>query len=979
MIRQLPARFVIRALPGRHLIVALLLAIFVALLYYPLLFTNRVLASGDILLYFYPYREYAAAALREGRIPLWNPYIFNGVPFLANPQAAVLYPLHWPLSWLSVTKQIYWSAAIHTWLLGYGGYVVVRRYGQGAWAALVAASVLAGSGFYGGMIGHINQMNGAAWLPWTLWVLLRVQVLPADNGMNSVAEMENPLKRVSIVALFCRPVAQVALLVALMLLAGHTQTLYINLFGIGLWLLWDGIMRLPDWRRSPANLRLLIRNLLPALLIYGAGVLLALGLSAAQLLPTIELSTLGLRSGGLTYNEVSSFSLRPLRLPWSLLPTYGLLELGPIFGAGYTEFIGYIGLIGLALALLGAWKGRGALRNSGLFFALLGLFLALGRWNPAYYLLYKLVPGFDLFRVPARWLMLYTLGMALLSGAGMAYLTTHRWSRSRGLTAVRLVRPALGALTLLLIVDLLLAARALPHSRPTAPEAVYGVRTAPAHLLTDPARAQLDPAAMGRFLGMSTITYDPGDMADWRRVLLESPPQLDQSAFDQFIIGLKIQELLVPNLPLFWRIPAVDGFDGGVLPLQRYNKFLTLFIPPEQLVPDGRLREQIEEVPSAAMLGLLNVQYVITDKVRDLWFEDVYYDRQIGARLSPSQPTTVLTPTIPFMATHLDLIGSVEDDLAGWDANQPVAAVTIENDTGQQMTLIVSAGNQPGAALAGPGLDNSAARQAGAVVALRDVERGRQEYRVRLPFSEPLSATAITITQAAGAPPVVLQAATLFDQRTKMFTPLLPSDRGHFALVHSGDVKIYENLDLRPRAYLVHQLFTAANAEEAVARIRDEPLIHRGVAAVIEEPSAGDRLPAMSTLPDPADQVNVVRYTAEEVTLAVQTAHDAFLVLSDTNYPGWQATIDGEPTAIYPTNVLFRGIHVPAGDHTVNFSYRPQSWRLGLGLSGIALLVWLGLLWLGQLPFTKRVNNKRANNNRVNAKSTTVPHHPPDR
>ena len=139
------------------LFVALVLALFVGALFYPLLFTNRVLASGDILLYFYPYRDYAAAALRAGQIPLWNPYIFTGVPFLANPQAAVLYPLHWPLSWLPVTKQIYWSAALHSWILGYGGYLLVRRSGGGQWPGLVTALILAGSGFYGGLIGHINH------------------------------------------------------------------------------------------------------------------------------------------------------------------------------------------------------------------------------------------------------------------------------------------------------------------------------------------------------------------------------------------------------------------------------------------------------------------------------------------------------------------------------------------------------------------------------------------------------------------------------------------------------------------------------------------------------------------------------------------------------------------------------------------------------------------------------------------------------
>ena len=145
---------------------ATVLAIFVLLLFYRLLFTDRVLASGDILHYFYPYRDFAAASLRAGDIPLWNPYIFMGAPFLANPQAASLYPLHWPLSWLPVTRQIYWSGAIHAWILALGGYALMRRWGVGWLAAVSTGLVLAGSGFFGGLLGHINQMNGAAWLPW---------------------------------------------------------------------------------------------------------------------------------------------------------------------------------------------------------------------------------------------------------------------------------------------------------------------------------------------------------------------------------------------------------------------------------------------------------------------------------------------------------------------------------------------------------------------------------------------------------------------------------------------------------------------------------------------------------------------------------------------------------------------------------------------------------------------------------------------
>src|SRR5690606_8898917 len=104
-------------------------------------------------------------------------------------------------------------------------------------------------------------------------------------------------------------------------------------------------------------------------------------------------------------------------------------------------------------------------------------------------------------------------------------------------------------LVALIALELYLAAGALPHTQTTAPQAVYDRRTALTHLLTDPARDKLHPGAAGRFLGMSTITFDPGDMGDYARILRDGPdPQLDARAFDQLIIALKVQELLVPNL-----------------------------------------------------------------------------------------------------------------------------------------------------------------------------------------------------------------------------------------------------------------------------------------------------------------------------------------------------------------------------------------------------------------------------------------------
>jgi len=923
-----------------HLQAAAALALFVAVLYGALLFTNRVLASGDILLYFYPYRDYASKALLSGRIPFWNPYIFMGAPFLANPQAAVFYPLHLPLIWLPATMQIYWSAAIHTWLLGFGGYLLVRRLGNGWLAGIVAGLTLAGSGFYGGMIGHLNQMNAAAWLPWLLMAVTLTS--------GAVRERKGVL----------HSAAGCAVVVALLLLAGHTQTAYINLFGVGTWTLALAGRSLWLRRRQPT---LVQEAWYVPLAIYVIGVVVGTMLAAPQLIPTLELSGLGIRSGGLSFLEATSFSLKPLSLLWTLLPTYGLVGYETIFEtAAWSEFIAWIGVLALLLALLGAVKGKGLARWMGIGFVVMGLFLALGRWNPVYWLLHQVVPGFDLFRTPARWMMLYTVGVAVLAGLGAQALpeVVRQRQADRGSARHWLPNAVAWGVPLLLVVELLLAARALPLADPTAPEAVYGLRTAPAHLKTDPGRLlaemqEMDPAMGGRFLGMSTITYDPGDMADSRRIYRDpDSPQLTESAFNDLIIAQKVQELLVPNLSLFWRIPAVDGYDGGTLPLQRYNDLVALLAPGSVLAPDGRLREQIAEVPPTALLDALHVQYIITDKVRDLWFENVYYDRQIGLTLSPEEPVATIGVHLPFEATHLDLIGAVEGspealaDLSGKALE--ILSLQVETADGAN-AYIVTAGGAKGADFADGMLGSEMAARSGATIAYRDVEGGKQEYRVRIPLEGAATPTRIGASLLETAQIVGLslrlQAVTIYDERTGTFSALLPSDRGGFALSHSGDVKVYENLGNAPRAWLAYNTLPAESEREASVLLGELVAAGDARSTVVVEAGGPSLGLDAANIPE-GDAVEILSYQPEQVILKTSSAVETLLVLADANYPGWRATVDGVPAPIYTTNVLFRGVPLEAGAHTVEFTFVPTGWRTGLWI-GVGGMLLLALLWLG--------------------------------
>ncbi len=388
------------------LLPALLLALLALGILWPLGLTNRVLAGIDAYTYFLPYWDYRIAELQAGRLPLWNPYLFLGVPFLANPQSAVLYPLHLLLTGMPATSALVWSAILHVWLAALFAYLFCRRsLACSRPAALLGGALFGFGGFTLARVENINQLNGLAWLPALMWLL--------DEAQRSRSRRARVRWSVAL-----------AVVVALQLLAGHTQTTFINLVGL---LLFALARLIAVWRQGrPAMLAVLapVAAIVP-------GVLLA----AAQLLPTLELNPLGLRSGGLPYRQAVSFSLRPRLLLQSLLPPAGG-GLGEAFGnEGYAEFSAYLGVGALVLALIGAvgvWRMWRAGRLNPAHIALLllaaaGLFLALGVANPVYYLLWRFVPGFDLFRAPARWMALYTLGAAGLAAIGLDALD-HRLS-----------------------------------------------------------------------------------------------------------------------------------------------------------------------------------------------------------------------------------------------------------------------------------------------------------------------------------------------------------------------------------------------------------------------------------------------------------------------------------------------------------------------------------------------------------------------
>lgn len=122
-----------------------------------------------------------------------------------------------------------------------------------------------------------------------------------------------------------------------------------------------------------------------------------------------------------------------------------------------------------------------------------------------------------------------------------------------------------------------------------------------------------------------------------------------------------------------------------------------------------------------------------------------------------------------------------------------------------------------------------------------------------------------------------------------------------------------------------------------------------------ERPSARPRVELLAEIPQDIDAplpatlgtARIVREHPQRLAIAVENKGDysAALVLRDTFYPGWQATLDGVPTRIERADTLFRGVVVPPGNHTVRFSYQPRAARAGMAVSAIAwVLLTAGLL-----------------------------------
>jgi hypothetical protein len=161
-------------------------------------------------------------------------------------------------------------------------------------------------------------------------------------------------------------------------------------------------------------------------------------------------------------------------------------------------------------------------------------------------------------------------------------------------------------------------------------------------------------------------------------------------------------------------------------------------------------------------------------------------------------------------------------------------------------------------------------------------------------------------------------------------------------------VTVYRNRTALPRAYLVYTAEVVENAEQSLARTL-APSFDPRQSVVLEESPAGWTPPASA--PSGPSWVAFTVRRANTMQLEVTTDAPGLLVLLDSYMPGWHATLDNQPTSIYPANHAFRAVVVPAGTHRVTLAYAPPALTWGASISAGALLVLLiGAIWARWMP-----------------------------
>lgn len=478
---------------GRDWLAALSYLALAHVVFYPVLESGVFLYGTDTVFHDYPLLfVHWSHLLNRGEIPLWNPYLFCGLPSLGTFAFCPFYPTMWLFAVLPMPVAFSYQYILNDFLAGLWTYWAARWMGLRRAGAFFAGLVFLVSGHLVTLAhaGHLQKFAAIAWAPFVLGC--------ATAAMRSGRWGYWVACGVGL---------------ALQLLASHVQIAYYTLLCLVPWTLWlalFGRREVGSGRReagggsqdarggwpgagregqeagsesrmargrneeseagrenisaATVNQESKIQYPKSKMATFGvAGLGLALlfgfALSAAQILPAIETTPISNRGGGVPFATAAETSYPPFEFIEFVLPGFlgdNAVGGGHVYrGQWGTERIvtDYMGLVPMLLFFFGLAASRDRNRWFWLGVIVVAAFLAAGRFTPVYEFAYEWLPGLNRFRSPATILVFMTWSAAIVAARGLeAFVERVRDDEGRWgyLLVLLFAVPAFGICALLL-------------------------------------------------------------------------------------------------------------------------------------------------------------------------------------------------------------------------------------------------------------------------------------------------------------------------------------------------------------------------------------------------------------------------------------------------------------------------------------------------------------------------------------------------
>ena len=380
---------------------------------------------SDLVLENYAWKRFINHAIETRQIPLWNPYLFAGTPFLGNGQHSMFYPFSVFFYFLPLAKAYGWFILSQYVLAGINMYLFARTLQIGRWGSLIGATIYQISLFM--IVSAVFPMiiAGAVWLP---------MILVAVGGL---IHQKTLFRKYS----FIPWISLGAISISLQLLAGHPEIVAYSLLIASLYAAWHSLKLIFSDHRE---------DLLRIIFHMGLMIILGLLLGAVQLFPLLEAASNNFRVDTASLTEVREWGYPVRRLVTLLIPNFfgnpthhayfdwftqdwtpvrinALGEkIAPIdWGMkNYVEGGMYVGILPLLLAIVTFAKHfykrniQSSKRSDiGFFFVLSALSLAFVFGTPLYALIYYL-PGLGQLHSPFRWVWPLSICLATLAAYG---------------------------------------------------------------------------------------------------------------------------------------------------------------------------------------------------------------------------------------------------------------------------------------------------------------------------------------------------------------------------------------------------------------------------------------------------------------------------------------------------------------------------------------------------------------------------------